>query len=225
MAHTALPPKPHAKPSVQRAAALLLCLVLLTALTLLGLAAASDQRLQIRISGNMARAAEARIAAEEALSWAEAWLLSLPGGERPVACRADCAAGQVIQAGASLPAGPERTDPQWWTDRGHQAGQDPVDGEILDPRLASLQAAWVISEIAVPAEYTDGLEVELGYYRVIARGVGVSGREPAIVESIMARPWGDDTWSDALPPYPGQTGLCQRYELEPCGRLAWRRLR
>lgn len=206
-------------------AALLLCMVLLTSLSLLGLAASSERQLQTKVMGNIERAAQAELAAEWALAWAESWLLSLDGSQRPSPCAAGCAPGEIVRAETSLPLAPEQADQQWWLGRGFAPGIQPATGEVLDQYLASLSAVAVIGEIPVPAEYTSGLKSAPGYYRVLARAQDQAGHNVTVLESIVARPWGPAAWADPLPHGHGQPRFCARFELTPCGRLAWRRLR
>jgi Tfp pilus assembly protein PilX len=204
---------------------LLLCLVLLTSLSLLGLAASTERQLKTKIMGNIERAAQAELAAGWALAWAESWLLSLDGSQRPSPCEAGCEPGEIVHDETSIPPAPEQADQQWWLDRGFAPGIQPATGEVLEPYLARLSAIAVIGEIPVPAEYTEGLEAPPGYYRVLARAQDATGQNVTVLESVVARPWGPAAWADPLPPGPGQPRFCSRFELTPCGRLAWRRLR
>jgi Tfp pilus assembly protein PilX len=198
---------------------------LLGSLSLLGLAASSERQLQIKVTGNIEQEARTERAAEWALAWAEDWLFSLEGDARPTLCTAQCKPGEFILDEASFPAAPERADADWWHLHGVAPGRQPASGEILESLLANLPAISVIGEIPVPAEYTEGLETRPGYYRVMARAEDSNTRQVVVVESIVARPWGETAWADPLPVNPARPGFCQRLGLEPCGRLAWRRLR
>ncbi len=206
--------------------ALLLSMVLLTALTLLGLAAVADGQLQVRVAGIQASVDQAERAADSALAWAERWLFSRRGDGRPDLCAAVCGAGTVIEDATAFPEHPEQANPDWWAQHGHPAGLDPVSGQTFFEKAESDPAnLWVIGEIPVAAEHSQQGAFELGYYRVIARATDPTGKQVVVTESIVARPWGNGEWSDALSRPVDSPGLCQRHALVPCGRLAWRRLR
>jgi hypothetical protein len=108
--------------SGERGVALLLSLLLLTSLTLLGLAAASDASLQNRMVGNLEKNLTATRHAESAGRWAEAWLLGLDGDQRPNPCSDRCGPGQVIRQSGTYPALPERESEDWWRFSGFVAG-------------------------------------------------------------------------------------------------------
>jgi len=207
-----------------RGAALLICLLLLTSLTLLGLAAASDANLQGRMAGNLEEARLSARTADATLAWAENWLLSLDGAQRPATCGGICEPGEVIHESGSYPVAPEHESPAWWLNNGFTIGHDPVSGEVLDASLAALDGLWIIEEVHF--EGADEERPDTGYYRSIARGRGLVGKSVAVTESIVARPWGDAAWDDPLPREPGQTSFCRQPGIEGrCSRLAWRQRR
>ena len=213
-------------------AVLLICLLMLAALTLLGLAAASDHTLQDRMSNNLVEAALAGQSANTALSWGEQWLLSRPGSERPAACPDTCTQGDIIRAQGGHGPFPEHQNLNWWQLNAHPTGKDPLTGVIVDAALAGqgAHAYWLIEEVHLSIDtQADDTKVETAYYRILARG---AGRDPAtgssrfaISQSIIARPWGDAAWTDAFPPSGQAYSFCNLEDMTtPCGRLAWRQL-
>jgi len=205
--------------------ALLLALMLLTGLTLLGLAAASDQALQMRIVGNLERSGQAEIAAHSALDWAEDWLFSLDGSAPPAVCPDPCD-GAVLSSVSTWPEHPDRADTDWWLAQGHLAGTLPVDGSPLLEYSPSNPGRWIISAIDVPAPPAGDLPAPvIGWFHIMARGADTSGRQVAVIESVVARPWGESSWRDPLPRPAGQPRFCQASGPHPCGRMAWRQLR
>jgi hypothetical protein len=66
----------------------------------------------------------------------------------------------------------------------------------------------------------------VGYYRILARGTGGSPGSLAVIESIVARPWGGE-YQPALYPAAQPPGLfCRQFDPAiPCGTLAWRQRR
>lgn len=212
-------------PRTARGGALLLALMLLAGLTLLGLAAASDQALQVRIVGNLERSGQAQRAAEAALAWAEDWLFSLDGSAPPVPCAAGCD-GAVFLSGAAWPDHPEQADATWWQSHGHRAEASPVDGSSPPERPSTNPGHWIVAVIDVPPSPASDPPVPvIGWYRVAARGTDAAGQQVAVVESIIARPWGESDWRDPLPRPAGQARFCQAGGPQPCGRAAWRQLR
>jgi len=227
----------HARPLMShltacQGAVLLICLLMLAALTLLGLAAASDHTLQDRMSNNLVEAALAGQSSNTALSWGEQWLLSRPGSERPAACTDNCTQGDIIRAKGGHGPFPENQNLNWWQLNAHPTGKDPLTGAIVDPSMAGqgAHAYWLIEEVHVSSDtQAEDTTVETAYYRILARG---TGRDPAtgssrfaISQSIIARPWGDDAWTDAFPQSSQVNSFCSVENMAaPCGRLAWRQL-
>lgn len=215
----------YRQPRPPRGGALLLALMLLTGLTLLGLVAASDQALQTRIVGNLENSSQAETAARTALDWAEDWLFSLDGAAPPLACTSACDGG-VLTPSTSLPTQPEHAADEWWLAQGHLAGTSPEDGVSLLDHSPSNPGHWIITAIDVPPPSAGDLPVpDIRWFHVMARGTDTSGRQVAVVESIVARPWGQSDWRDPLPRPAGQPRFCQASGPQPCGRVAWRQLR
>ena len=202
--------------------ALLICMLLLTALTLLGLAAASDAGLQSRMIGNQDMTRRTTGHADAALRWAESWLLGLEGEARPTPCSDSCEAGQVVRLPGVYPETPEHETSAWWQANGFRAGHDPESGIALDPALATVNAGWIIEEIHFTEAGDDGIEQDIAYYRVMSRAPYPASHRAVVVESVLARPWGDSSWSDGFPPAPGQTAICRQPGApQLCGRMAW----
>jgi len=202
--------------------ALPLALLLLTALSLLAIVAAADGLLQLRMSDNHTAAAATRAAAESALLWGEDWLMSLDGANRPEPCEQDCADGAVIRAIGQYPVDPELQAGSWWLANGLADGQDPASGEQLAPRASP--GHWIVEELFY--QPSDETHPALSYYRVLARADGAAGGPPAVMESILARPWGEAGWRNAFPDAPGTATFCRSQTVPgPCGRLAWQQRR
>lgn len=203
---------------------LFLCLVLLTTLTLLGLAAASEFQLQARIVANQHHVARAMQAASHALSQAENWLFSLEGGSRPEPCGPDCNSGAIVRSSAFLPSAPAQAPAQWWQEHGQTSVAESSGDSSRDGSPIRLEGHWIIAEIDIPETLADTNLIQ-SYYRVLARGTSGLESQVTVVESIVARPWGDESWSDAQTRSPAQDSFCQSESLIPCGRIAWRQLR
>lgn len=201
--------------------ALLLCLLLLTSLTLLGLSAASETVMQGKLADNLREAHQARQAALAAQDWAEDWLLGLPG-PAPETCSPPCP-GLVLHASNTLPPNPETLDLSWWLANGHIAGTDPLDSESV--AAAGVDGArpsvWVIEAVHQAAIADDDIVEAQAWYRILARGAGQAGTGVAVVESIVTRPW-----PVASDPAVVATGPCDELDATAkCGRYAWRALR
>ena len=202
---------------------LLFCLLILTALTLLGLSAAADTRLQNQLTTNLQEQEHANQSAQAALSWAEHWLLELPGPP-PASCTGPCG-GLYVHAAGNLPPHPEYEELAWWQTHGYEAGIDPLSKD----RLATLAsgsihpAMWVIELVhEVPPD--DGSLHLQSWYRLLARGTGRTGRGISVIESIVVRPW---IYDDSVDPTPADPiSVCDGFEADTgCGRVSWRELR
>jgi len=204
--------------------ALLLCLLFLTALTLLGLSATGDTILQNQLAANLQETQRAKQSALTAQKWVENWLLGLRGPV-PENCSKSCG-GSFVHAPGSLPPHPEFENLSWWMDHGHEAGIDPLTGS----RTTTISAdsinppMWVVEvvyEIPPPENGTPYLQ---GWYRVLVRGNGRTKAGVSVIESILARSW-------ATTDSPGEPGValpgrCPGIEAPAiCGRVAWRELR
>jgi len=203
---------------------LLLCLLFLTALTLLGLSASAETVMQDTLASNLQETQRARQSALATQLWAEQWLLGL-GGTELLSCTHPCH-GLFIHAAGSLPVRPEVEDLSWWTANGHEAGVDPLTGQ----RLATLATdgfsppMWVIERVHHTAAAESGAADDQAWYRILARGSGQTLTGVSVVESIVARPWLPTGTPD--PANDTQQGRCPGFDPGvPCQRIAWRSLR
>lgn len=212
----------------QRGVTLLLCVLLLAGLSLLALSAASDSQLQLRVMGNIDSEARALAAARSAGAWAEQWLFSLDGASPPPTCASDCTGAAPILAPGALPQHPGDHPENWWLSQAFADGHDPFTGQRLAPRAVrgTPVGRWLVQELHrdfVAAEQ-ENPSAELVWYRVIARAAPAPSGSPVVVESIVARPWGEAGWQDALPRDAALTAFCQSLvHRMPCGRRGWRR--
>lgn len=205
---------------------LLLGVLLLASLSLVVLAAASASSLQVRMSHNSGSEQQAMQAARSANAWAERWLLGQNGSTRIVPCSAACPPEQVIRAANSYPPFTEYQPESWWLEHAHADGFDPVTGQRLAPRTAQDMPVgrWLIEEIHHHTQASQGLAVEISYYRILARAISPYGGHAVVVESTLARPWGQAEWQDPLPRETDTALFC--LDLLPaidCGRRSWRR--
>ena len=182
------PPGCHLVKS-QAGMVLLLCLLFLTALTLLGLSASSDSILQSKLAANLQDTERANQSSRAALSWAEDWLLGLEGPS-PEPCSLSCE-GLMLHTRGDLLPNPEFEPLSWWQARGNEAGIDPLSGN----RLVTLAAGsaepptWIIEEAhEIPAS-ADGTTAMQTWYRILARGTGQSDTSISVVESTISRYW------------------------------------
>lgn len=221
-----------AKP--QAGMVLLLCLLFLTALTLLGLSASADAVLQNQLAANLQESERTKQAALAALSWAEDWLLDLQG-PAPESCTTPCEGFRLHPAG-DLPPHLEFEDLSWWQTQGYEAGIDPLTGN----RLVTIGASsidppmWVIevlherptagdgttdSPIDAPADAptdppTDPPADIQAWYHILARASGQTDSVISVVESIVTRSWlSAEESSDESTSSAGK------------GRVSWRELR
>lgn len=205
-------------------AVLLVCLMLLAATSLLGLAAASDHLLNEKMSKNQVEAAEAERQAGIAMAWGESWLFGIPGDQKPSPCFPPCPAGSVIWAKGVLGSAIEYRDEEWWRANALTAGVDPISGT---PIMPGGLAFWLVEEIhSQPAQTGENAVPEITWYRLTARSGDTPNGALAVTESILARPWGDVNWKNGFPATGTSPGFCFGFEPPvPCGRKAWRRAR
>lgn len=178
----------HGRARTQSGAALMVALVILVALTLLGLAAMSGNTLQQKMAYGAAQTDVAFQAAETGLTLGEYWLEDRL--DQPVAgCAKDCAATDAIWPGPVDHGPPAITvadfrNPAWWA----------TEGRVSDQVLAGVaqQPQYVIEELG----RDPGASVVLGgpkvitlwYYRVTARGIGADADGPAtLVQSVYTK--------------------------------------
>lgn len=194
---------------LKRGMVLLLCLMFLTALTLLGLSASADAILQHQLAANMQDTERATQSAQAALRWAERWLLDLEGPP-PASCPNICEGFTVHPTGALVPH-PEFESQSWWTTNGFEAGIDPLTGE----RLANFGAGnfnppvWVIESVHEIAAAEDGSSPHQVWYRLLARGSGRRETAVSVVESTISRIW----------------SASEDLDQPISGRVSWRKLK
>ena len=203
---------------------LLLCLIFLTALTLLGLSASAEAILQNQLAANLQETERAKQSALAALNWAESWLLTIDGSA-PENCTTDCA-GLKVHAPGDLPVNLETEDLPWWLEHGYEAGIDPLSGERLSVITGSsiVPPVWLIEVVHEVPPADDGSTDLQIWYRILARGNGRTDTGISVVESIVVRSWSDDgsnaqAETGSAIPCPGSMPSAQ------CGRVAWRELR
>jgi len=201
---------------------LLLCLLFLTALTMVGLAATADTFMQGRLATNLQDSERALQAALSAQAWAENWLLG-QSGTAPQTCSTPCA-GVYLHAGGSLPEHLENEAVDWWVANGHEAGIDPDTGARLGPPPTgrAQPAYWLIETLSTQADASDNAGTT-AWYRILARGVGRSNVNYSVVESVLVRSWSGVTGATGGNNADTSGNNCS--VAGGCGRMAWRVLR
>jgi len=213
-----------------RGMALLTGLVLLAAISLLALSAASGTVLQRNLATNYQeneRALEnALIAANEALSWLNHRAVS----ERQRSCFFGCLLPIGIHSAGELPDQPEFESGTWWRNNAYRAGYDPETTRSHGTADNGIDPAhWLIEEIHY-AETGDawatGQAEGVAYYRILGRGTGYNARTVAVVELITARPWEGEFEMGNYPPDGPDKAFCQQFgNRYDCGKLSWRQRR
>jgi len=203
---------------------LLICLIFLAALTLLGLSASAEAILQNQLAANLQETERAKQSALGALSWAEDWLLGLDG-TAPETCSTTCD-GLKIHVQGGLPVNPEFRDLSWWLDQGHEAGIDPLTGDLVS-KIANgsfSPPVWVIEAVhEIPPTESGATDIQV-WYRILARGSGRTDAGISVVESIIVRSW--TSIENTEPAETGMPGTCPGAEpTAKCGRVSWRELR
>lgn len=204
--------------------ALLVCLIFLTALTLLGLSAYGDTVLQNQLVANLQKSEHARQSALSALTWAEDWLLRLEGPV-PDYCQKPCD-GLYVHLPGELPVNPESESLSWWQAHGYETGMDPLTGGQLTGvgPYENNRSVWLIEVLHSIPPAIDGSDNLLVWYRILARGSNRSQTVVSVVESIIVRSWPlvENTVSAELDP----TNTCSDEQSDTeCGRVSWRELR
>ncbi len=209
----------------QRGAALVLGLLFLFLLSGVVTAAFSDNQWQLRIASHELAEERAMQSARSALAWAEDWVLAQPGDQRPVPCPGQCGPSDPVLGAGLAPATPERRPETWWLGHAYADGFDPVAGAsvVRRQRANTPPGRWIVEEVHFePGDAHDPARPAVSYYRLVARAARAPRGEAVVLESIVARPWGEPAWSDDLPG--GGPGFCNGVNApDPCGRLAWRR--
>ena len=211
-------------PGSQSGMVLLLCLIFLTALTLLGLSASTDTILQNQLVANFHEAERAKQSALAALSWAENWLLELDGPV-PDYCRKPCN-GLYVHIPGELPPHPEFENFSWWQDQGYEAGTDPLSGNLVTSIATGNinKPTWLIEVLHSIAPASDSSRDLQVWYRILARGTGRTNAAVSVIESTVVRTW-PSIQSPALA-NPDITKNCTGFEsIKRCGRVSWRELR
>lgn len=214
----------------QRGIALLVGVVLLAAVSLLAVLVASGTLLQRNMATNFREHALALENATIASAFASAWLLSRSPGERDPDCLSECLLPMGIYGAGELPHSPEFEGAGWWDTYGYSAGYDPEAAiQADDPDLDGRSAHWLIEEIHhyKAAEASgENVSTATGYYRILGRGQGKNTSSVAVIESILARPWGGEFEIGSYPPDGPAHSFCQQFEPEQsCGVLSWRQRR
>ena len=208
----------------QKGMALVMCLIFLTALTLVGLSASADTVLQNKLAANLQETERARQSALAALLWAEHWLLELDGPV-PESCTEPCD-GLYVHTPGDLPPHPEFKSLSWWMEQGHEAGIDPLSGN----RLATITSGsihapvWVIEAVhAIPPSENPATDLQV-WYRILVRGSGRTNAGVSVIESTVVRSW-PSIDSPELPDTESTETCPGSGPEEKCGRLSWRELR
>ncbi len=213
-----------------RGIALLAGLVLLAAISLLALTAASGTVLQHNMAMNFQENSMALQNASIASAYARAWLDSRQDSERESGCEIDCILPAGIRNPGELPAMPEFESAAWWNSNALAAGYNPqTDETSITPDVGAEPARWIIEEVQYQASGDAGGEFMaegVAYYRIFSRGTGRNTRSVAVVEAIVARPWVGDFEVGSYPP-DGLFGVfCRQFEGRyDCGSLSWRQRR
>jgi len=213
-----------------RGIALFAGLVLLAAVSLLALSAASGAVLQRNMAINYQENAVALQNASIAESYAMAWLNSRTVSERQSGCQTNCLLPIGIHGAGDLPAHPEFESVDWWRSNAFVTGYNAQTAETLTtPDQGAEPARWIIEEIHY-IDTGDSWDVNraegLGYYRVLSRGTGRNPRSVAVTELIATRPWEGSFEAGSFPPDGSNRAFCRQFESRyDCGRMAWRQRR
>ncbi len=183
--------------SGQRGMVLVVSLVLLIAMTLLGLAAMQNTSLEERMAGNVRAEHVAFQASEAALRAGELWMMldgTNPRVAQPAATASAPGANQVWRidgpdpnTGTDQPWWSESTG-AWWTTAGNSiayAGTlTNVGGQPPAPRYLIEEESFVRDTLVV------GQQQDYGgrwFYQVTSRGTDAGGRGEALLRSSFAR--------------------------------------
>jgi len=171
---------------------LLLCLMFMTALTLLSLSASSDTILQKQLASNLRDAEYAKQTAYLSLQWAENWVSRLPLSAM-ASCHQDCSSFYTHIAG-SLESDVQFQPVGYWQLQGFEAGVDPVNGGRLATfGLDSVEPPmWIIENLHHTAAFTDNITPENStaardWYRILVRSTGRSENTVSVIESVIVR--------------------------------------
>jgi Tfp pilus assembly protein PilX len=208
---------------IQAGMVLLLCLIFLTALTLLGLAASADTVLQNQLFANLQETERTKQSALATLSRAERWLLGLePPAPEPCL---DACDGLIVHKPGDLPPFPEFEDLSWWRAHSHVAGANPLNNhQSTKVGNADEQSLWIIEKVhTIPAREAPARELQ-AWYRILARASNRTGTVVSVIESTVVRSWpdmdGNQMHGDRSPGTCPDAGPAKK-----CGRVSWRELR
>jgi type IV pilus assembly protein PilX len=178
----------------QKGMALIVSLILLLALTLLGLAAMQNTSLEERMAGNLRAENVAFQASESALRAAEVWIGAPTLATQPATSNSTPTSGQVWALDAPNPNTSTNftwwieTDAAWWLANGiAYTGVLPYSATAslsVQPGYVIEQAGFVRDSLVVgqQQDYSGRW-----FYQVTSRGVDPGGRGEAMLRSTFAR--------------------------------------
>lgn len=195
---------------------LLLCLIFMTALTLLGLSASSDTILQKQLASNLREAEHTKQTAHLSLQWAEQWISQQPASAM-ASCEQDCS-GFYTHATGSLQNDMQYQPIAVWRSLGFEAGVDPDTGvRIAVIGMTSAEPPmWVIEHLyhspaVVDNNLPENSRPEQDWFRLLVRSSSRSGNIVSAIESVIVR--STDASEQTPPPLPKTE------------RISWRELR
>ncbi|MBT8048881.1 MAG: hypothetical protein HKN57_00640 [Xanthomonadales bacterium] len=214
----------------QQGVALLAGLVLMAAVSLLALSAASGMVLQRSMASNFQESMLALQNASIASAYAQAWLFSRSDHERERGCQIDCLLPMAIHEGGTLPMNPEFESAAWWRNNAIPAGYNPATAQMeITPAQGAEPALWLIEEVHYESTGETEHESHAGgqaFYRIVSRGTGLNARSVVVTETIVARPWEGDFSAGPYPPNGPVETFCRQFDdVYACGHLAWRQTR
>ncbi len=219
-----------------RGMVLLLSLAMLAGLSLLAVLAASSMLQQRMMAANHSDGELARLAALTAVAEGEKFLFGLSNESRAENCWSDCFGAflpGVIHDSGTLPEHPEFLPDDWWLQWGIDSAS--VVGSETGTNLN--EAEWTLPGRQPPRFVLEEVEYQaaaglnppleapsisgVAYYRILGRGTGLADHSTHVMESIIARPWPDN--SDE----PDAAGIsCGTFRpWFDCGRMAFRERR
>ena len=215
----------------QHGAALVIGLIVMTALTLLTLAASNSQLMQSRIAGNRSHEQLAFQQAELAMDWAERGLLLSTA--LPAACDSNCDTNDWLLTAGALSARLEQQTVSWWRSMALAYG---------DPRLSPITPASVLPVTSVPHLLIELLELEhnvtsatyTAYFRLSVAAFYPRENGYILLQSVLGLPLRSADQNRMVSAV--NNGDCQTVSADPadpvatmlnlpCGRLSWRQLR
>lgn len=189
---------PNQSRHTQQGAALAVALVMLLAITLLGVAALGSNRLQTRMAYGSSETTLAFQSAESALIAGEVWITNEVA--QPIAeCTIDCGTALTIRdkVGAAAITSANLLDSTWWSANGRSygwnfaAGATPaaITGQALN--AVSSQPQYAIQQIGKDPSGSlvqgQGRTYEIWFYEVNARGAGAQSSTTTTVQSVFSK--------------------------------------